>query len=1127
MRPLGLKSPLGASALRTKMLQRMVRPSLGQFTPSVQTASDSFSSPSPKLLTLGQVLQADVLNRYDFHRNIVGDLEESPDFTTAGSPSTSVQWVDHCLPDFLESSPEPKSEAIQPAVADVEPLGQLDPLASEKNLLLSPHFLSLPAIYSGLLQTQVQQQIQAQLEQPLSPPVISPSLKSPATLPPPSITSAQRDTPTIAYRPVSEETRLPAPTHLQPSSELQVDSSPRIDASAQPASPLAESPTFIVPPPSLTFDIGSQTPTPSNQPSADNAPQPALAVDRSEAPTVDIPRDPIETVQRKVNRTQPISPPESPPTSSLIQPTQSSVQDASVSSELFPLELERQELFEPPSERENVPPEPIAPPPQLPPQSTEPLPSSLQPQLLQPWDEANWLETERIESQQWDKPFNDAPQTFGSDATTNAIKPMVQPQLEVPETAIDLEPIPPVPEMPSDVIKVDSLSPAPEVALYRQADPLGSPPDASDRIQPFSNPQAAPPTPIDASSQSLSPPSETTDSSEPIPPLSPDLRSEPSFPPVRFTQPSIREIVDFPSISALELERQEPPIEPPSKPEGTLSELIAPSQLPMKQSESSSPLRRPPSEAKLPKVKQTEPLQQDNPINFAPPASNSDATTNAIEPMVQPQLKVPETEIDLEPSISPSEMSLDVIAVDGLSATLEATLHRQAEPFSNPTEAVRLPPSIALPEEVSPEENLASDPIPELTDQTEPIIIAPSLSIPQFQTKAQLENLTPSSEQPSPKPADSKADPLQAKAFNRTLTTPEEFGDGQLIDGQLSDSSPPSLTTNFPSIESIVQPKVQPNVEPPTDGRGTTSFEDYQSLDTLDIDMNPVLEPVPYIDLYSASLNLGPVHASLNAPILFSQPPLGLPEPLAVSPDLMLPKLDVKFKPNDLPEEPVSVQLDAVPELAPVSSPPMPIDHSSPASTPAINPPEAWSSLEDLMGQSPTLPESWEQQFHLESPLGSERSRSIREELISPIATTQPLTKLDSAAAELRSSQIDLLAEVMQPGVQAQVNERQLEWLAHMVYGLIRDRLAVDRERYLCSVANCPPWIDIVNSDTFKSIKLTPEANAPNALQQSFSTRYPPSRYLEALTQEVYQQVHLKLERDKERQGIYYSGCLL
>ena len=265
------------------------------------------------------------------------------------------------------------------------------------------------------------------------------------------------------------------------------------------------------------------------------------------------------------------------------------------------------------------------------------------------------------------------------------------------------------------------------------------------------------------------------------------------------------------------------------------------------------------------------------------------------------------------------------------------------------------------------------------------------------------------------------------------------------------------------------------------------------------------MESVSEIDLNLGSPGLESIQARLNAANLLSHPPLGLAEPLAIPPDLLMPndllrsKLGAKF--NDLPEEPA---------FASVSSPSTPSDRPTPVSM-TTEPLVGWSSIEDLLEQFPSASEPWEQLFHLDSPLIPEQSGSMH---------TEP------DGSELQSGMLSPLDEVTQPGVKAQVKDEQLEWLAQIVYRLIRDRLAVDRERYLQVVANHPPWIDIINPDTFKSIALTAEANAPDAQQQPISTYYPPSRFLEALTQEVYQQVCLKLERDKERQGFNYKGRL-
>ena len=717
MRPLGLPPPLGASALQTQMVQRFVRSPLGQFTPSVQAASDLSFDLSPRLLTLGQVLQTDFLERSAFGREIVGGLEKSPDFTTAGISSISAQWGDRPSPNFSDSSPDPEPDAIKSALDDVEPdvkpLGQQKPLGSIRKLPLLPPSLSLPAIDSRKIQAQVQHQVQAQLEQPL------------------------------AESPVTDETRSSATARVQSSFDLQADFPPPIEASTQTlTTPAAKTPDVAEPTQLLSSDPRSRTATPPS-PSPSAHPTPPSVQDTLGAPELSSEED---------TRPEPIAPP----------PAQS----ASVL------------------------------PPQLPLQPAEPPPSLLQPQSEAAFPAVEPTEPEPREHLIDAAPQTSEFEAT-ADAPESMVQPQPEATPEAATDLEPI--IPTAEMMPPTATTVDRPSAIPETTtLHRQADSFSSSTDVTDQVQPVPDRQTESPTPIDANSQTLSPPAaEITDNSAPNQPLSSAPRSRDPFPPPSRPHPSDQDFADEADESVnqpqltLDVERSESPaadathepteetvqrqvdrIQPespqtspsahPTSPsvqdtpgapelsseEDTRPEPIAPPpaqsasvlppQLPLQPAEPPPSLLQPQSEAAFLAVEPTEPEPREHLIDAAPQTSEFEATADAPESMVQPQPEAtPEAATDLEPIIPTAEMMPPTATtVDRPSAIPETTtLHRQADPFSSSTDAVAPAPSIAPSEEVSPEENQASAPIPVPTHQDEPEITALSTPFPQLQTK--------------------------------------------------------------------------------------------------------------------------------------------------------------------------------------------------------------------------------------------------------------------------------------------------------------------------------------------------------------------------------------------------------
>jgi hypothetical protein len=298
----------------------------------------------------------------------------------------------------------------------------------------------------------------------------------------------------------------------------------------------------------------------------------------------------------------------------------------------------------------------------------------------------------------------------------------------------------------------------------------------------------------------------------------------------------------------------------------------------------------------------------------------------------------------------------------------------------------------------------------------------------------------------------------------------------------------------------------------------------------------PVAEPTAETPQTNAPAAASPLQRSHTAPVQPAQPtttdsaqhrpdlpvlpkrqPLGLTKPLA-QPDLLMPKLDRHGLDSTEPRKTTA----AVP-APPGRSTQTESDEESVSDSPA-----AWSSLEQLLGQSaPPTAASWQQQFQLPSATADPRSASLSQaESAQPLSSRSPAaesqyTLTSPIAAAMQPGQVQpgqVQPGQVQPGQTGAIDASELELLAQTVYGLIRDRFAIDRERYLHTAAQQSPWIDIISPDFFKSIKLTSEADSPNAQQQPIGVNNPLPRQLEALTQAVYQLLQSRLAQEQERQ---------
>ena len=237
---------------------------------------------------------------------------------------------------------------------------------------------------------------------------------------------------------------------------------------------------------------------------------------------------------------------------------------------------------------------------------------------------------------------------------------------------------------------------------------------------------------------------------------------------------------------------------------------------------------------------------------------------------------------------------------------------------------------------------------------------------------------------------------------------------------------------------------------------------------------------------------------------------LGRQNPIALSPSILRQSIDTIPEPNSIQE--TALTQATTPSIAPTLSP-APQSELPTISLAPIQTPEPWSNVADLVRQSVApIPEPWAEKFRL--PLTEEAMSPIAEDSTKPAGITK-----NGISETLISPLIDPIAASSTSTVSQQqearsVNEQSLEALAQVVYGLVRDRFVIDKERYSFRIANHPPWIDVISPGFFRSIALT--SAAPTS-QQSNGTNHPPPRQLEALTQEVYTLIQHRLQRDRER----------
>lgn len=322
----------------------------------------------------------------------------------------------------------------------------------------------------------------------------------------------------------------------------------------------------------------------------------------------------------------------------------------------------------------------------------------------------------------------------------------------------------------------------------------------------------------------------------------------------------------------------------------------------------------------------------------------------------------------------------------------------------------------------------------------------------------------------------------------------------QPVDPILPPDSVPALPTVATDLSS--HPQVQPSIQAKAIRAETTT-----ESQIADRSPQPLLSNLSTGESTKADIT----HNNSDIPMLSRRQLLGHTDPLANWSDLLMPKREARW-----PNSP-SVEATSDSALSTISK----LPNSAIA---ASDTPDAWASIDELLGQPPlsqttVQTEPWQQQFNLHSNL-----YPVSETLVNRF--TQPSAEIASRPQIDRNSEIDgerhytlssaFLSSTEAGQTKGAIAPAELELLAQMVYGLVRDRFAIDKERYLQVAASQSTWIDIISANSFKPATST-EIKSVNIQLQPAATSPPVQRQLEALTQAVYQLIRLRLEQDRER----------
>ncbi|WP_204150149.1 hypothetical protein [Leptolyngbya sp. CCY15150] len=269
----------------------------------------------------------------------------------------------------------------------------------------------------------------------------------------------------------------------------------------------------------------------------------------------------------------------------------------------------------------------------------------------------------------------------------------------------------------------------------------------------------------------------------------------------------------------------------------------------------------------------------------------------------------------------------------------------------------------------------------------------------------------------------------------------------------------------------------------------------------------------------SAATNPDMATDALDMPSLVQRSPLGAYQSLVPNLNMLDDVEDQMPELDDLPQD-----LTAAQQL--LEKLPIPSQVTEGLNTLPTNTPSNWSSLEDLLGQTVqqerqnvtdglTKTEPWSDYFEQQSP--------ITETLMSPMTALR--SEVDnSSLTTFINPMTQALPQMLEGG--GDIDAQQLEVLAQVVYLLLRDRLSLEQERQSFHTFTPLPWLNVVSHSntalTSGQSKKMQSLERINIVLIGHDLQA--GTQLADLCQEVYYMIHLRLQREQERLGLYSSS---
>jgi hypothetical protein len=192
--------------------------------------------------------------------------------------------------------------------------------------------------------------------------------------------------------------------------------------------------------------------------------------------------------------------------------------------------------------------------------------------------------------------------------------------------------------------------------------------------------------------------------------------------------------------------------------------------------------------------------------------------------------------------------------------------------------------------------------------------------------------------------------------------------------------------------------------------------------------------------------------------------------------------------------------------------------------------PKSWSNVSELIGNSSDTPDSektedWggltglmgDTNLLSENPSASNaiiqtKNASIEGELLSPISFEE-IEEEEIPSLPPSPQTLEQISDLEQP-----IGEEELEFLAQLVYRLVRSRLNIEREQQYNQLGGASFWLDTVYfaRDEQSSLSSTAMLTTLETVNPYTSDR------LAMLAREIYVLLQIRLECDRDRQRNYY-----